>query len=179
MFQEILNKKAAMIIAFESFKDEEYFRPKEILEKAGLEIITVSNQLGSARGAEGGESQIDIPISQFQVDDYQAVIFVGGPGCLKWLDNQLSYQIAQESVRQNKILAAICISPVILAKAGVLEGKKATVWSSLMDRNSVKILQENGAVYQDKEVVVDGKIITANGPRAAQAFAESIIDALR
>jgi len=86
--------------------------------------------------------------------------------------------VARETISQNKVLASICISPVILAKAGVLKGKKATVWSSPMDRGPVKILQNNGAIYEDKPVVVDGKIITGNGPGAAEEFGQAIIEVL-
>ncbi len=177
--KETSTKKVAMIIAFEDFRDEEYFVPKEVLEKAGIEVVTVSNQSGVAKGAGGGEAPVDILVNQLKVEDYQAVVFIGGPGCLKNLDNQPSYQIAQEAVKQDKILAAICISPVILAKAGTLEGKKATVWSSALDKNTVKAFQENGAIYQDKKVVVDGNIITANGPAAAQAFGQKIVETLK
>jgi protease I len=57
-----------------------------------------------------------------------------------------------------------------LAKAGVLKGKKATVWSSPMDKSPIKILTQNGAIFENLDVVVDGNIITANGPQAAEEF---------
>ena len=164
----LANKKAAMIIAFKDFRDEEYFVPKEILEKAGAEVKTASNKIGTAIGADGGEVKVDLLVSEINPTDFYAIIFIGGPGCLKNLDDESSYRVAQETVSQNKVLASICISPVILAKAGVLEGEKATVWSSVMDRSPIKILQNNGAIYEDKRVVVDGKIITGNGPGAAK-----------
>lgn len=72
-------------------------------------------------------------------------------------------------------MGAICIAPAILAKAGVLKGKKATVWSSLMDKSAVKILEKSGADYLPDSVVADGKVITATGPLAAKEFAEKII----
>jgi len=192
----IENKKIAMIIAHRDFRDEEYFVPKEILEGAGAEVKTASNQMGRALGADGGEVEIDLLVKDLnpaEFDDLQrksshnsiqsissfdAIVFIGGPGCLGNLDNENSYQVAKETVSQNKILASICISPIILAKAGVLKGKKATVWSSPMDRSPVKILEENGAIYQDELVVVDGKIITGNGPGAAEEFGEAIIRVL-
>ena len=192
----IENKKIAMIIAHRDFRDEEYFVPKEILEGAGAEVKTASNQMGRALGADGGEVEIDLLVKDLnpaEFDDLQrksshnsiqsissfdAIVFIGGPGCLGNLDNENSYQVAKETVSQNKILASICISPIILAKAGVLKGKKATVWSSPMDRSPVKILEENGAIYQDELVVVDGKIITGNGPGAAKEFGEAIVEVL-
>ncbi|PIV10175.1 MAG: DJ-1 family protein [Candidatus Portnoybacteria bacterium CG03_land_8_20_14_0_80_41_10] len=172
------NKKVAMLIAFTDFKDEEYFVPKEVLEKAGLEVVTVSNSKRTAQGVSGGQAPIDISLDELKVADYDGIVFIGGPGALKNLDNQTSYQIAQEAVEQNKILGAICISPVILAKAGVLQGKKATVWSSPLDKSPVKTLQENGANYQEEDIVVDGEVITGNGPAAAEKFGQAIVQRL-
>ncbi|MDI6602804.1 MAG: DJ-1/PfpI family protein [Patescibacteria group bacterium] len=173
------NKKIVMIVAFRDFRDAEYFVPKEILEEAGAEVKTASNQKGTALGADGGDVEIDLLVSEINPADFNAIVFVGGPGCLDNLDNEDSYRVARETVSQNKVLASICISPVILAKAGVLKGKKATVWSSPINRGPVRILEENGAIYQDKSVVVEGKIVTANGPAAAEEFGKAIIATLK
>lgn len=194
--ETLTGKRAVMVVAFKNFRDEEYFVPKEILEQAGVEVKTASNQKGIAIGDDGGEAKVDFLISEINLANtgdateapshlssnpaspdfnFDALVFVGGPGCLENLDNEDSYRLAQETVFQDKILASICISPVILAKAGVLKGKKATVWSSPINKESIKILEENGAIYQDKSTVIDGKIITANGPAAAKEFGEIIV----
>lgn len=179
MVEKVLEgKKVAMIIAFKDFRDEEYFVPKDILETAGAEVITVSAQAGTAIGADGGETEVQLSIENLNVADFDAIIFIGGPGALKCLDNENSYKVIKKTIAQGKILAAICISPVILAKAGALEGKKATVWSSSLDRGPVRILQKQGADYQEEPVMVDGKIITANGPSAAKQFGETIVSSL-
>jgi len=172
------DKKIAIIVAFKNFRDEEYFVPKEILEGAGAEIKTASNEMGRALGADGGEVEIDLLVSDLNPAGFDAIVFIGGPGCLENLDNESSYKVAKETVSQNKVLAAICVSPIILAKAGVLEDKEATVWSSTLDRGPVASLKENGAIYQDKTVVVDGKIITGNGPEASKEFGEAILKLL-
>ena len=172
------NKKVIMVISFRDFRDAEYFLPKEILEKVGVEIKTASNKAGQTIGADGGEVEVDLLTDQVNMVDFDGVVFIGGPGCLDALDNENSYKIARETVAQNKILAAICISPVILAKAGVLRGKKATVWSSPLEKSPARILEENGATYEDTPVVVDGKIITASGPDAAKDFGEKIVEGL-
>ena len=172
-------KSMAMIIAYRNFRDEEYFRPKEILEEAGVEVKTVSTQKGIAMGADGGEVEVDLLINELNPAEFDGVVFIGGPGAIQYLDNENSYKVAQETVSQNKILASICVSPVILAKAGVLSGKRATVWSSPLDKSPVRILEKNEAIYQEKSVVVDGKIVTANGPAAAEEFAKAIITALK
>ncbi len=171
-------KKIIMIVAFRDFRDEEYFIPKQNFEAVGFEIKTASNKKGIAFGSEGGEADIDLLVEEINLNDFDAVIFSGGSGCLKNLDNEISYNLIKEVIRQSKILASICISPVILARAGVLRGKKATVWSSNMDKSAVKILKDSGANYQKKAVVVDDKIITAAGPFAAKEFAKAIIQKL-
>jgi len=174
----IENKKIVMIIAYRDFRDEEYFVPKEILEGAGAEVKTASTKMGQALGADGGEVKVNLLTYEVNMVEFDGAVFIGGPGCLGNLDNENSYKVAKETVSQNKVLASICISPVILAKAGVLKGKKATVWSSPMDKSPVKILEENGAIYQDEPVVADGKIITGNGPGTAKEFGEKIIEVL-
>ncbi len=170
-----------MVIAFRDFQDEEYFVPKEILESAGAEIKTVSSKMGKAVGADGGEVEVDLLLhdSIQSISSFDAIVFIGGPGALKYLDNEISYRIAQKTISENKVLAAICISPTILAKAGVLKGKKATVWSSPLDKSPIKILEENGVIFEDLPAVVDGKIVTANGPKAAKEFAEAITKLLK
>jgi len=171
-------KKVAIIIAYKDFKDEEYFIPRKIFEDAGTEIKVISNKLGIARGADGGEVKVDIQLDELNVSEFDAIVFIGGPGALDNLDKEDSYKIAKDAISQNKILAAICISPTILAKAGVLNGKKATVWTSTLNKEPKEILENNGAQYQNQDVVVDGKIITANGPAAAEKFGQEIIHML-
>ena len=172
------NKKIAMIIAFKDFRDEEYFKPRQIFEAAGADVKTVSNEKGTAIGADGGEVEVDLLVSEINPASFDAVVFIGGPGCLENLDNEDSYQVVKDTISQNKVLASICISPTILAKAGVLAGKRATVWTSPLDKSAVRVLEDNGAIYEDKPVVIDGKIVTGSGPDAAEEFGKKIIQVL-
>ncbi len=171
-------KSIAMIIAFKDFRDEEYAVPRGVFRAAGAEIKVASNQLGTAIGADGGTVEVELLVKDLNPADFDAVVFIGGSGALKYLDNEDSYKVARETVSKDKLLAAICISPTILAKAGVLDGKKATVWSSQMDKSPIGTLQENGAIYQDVPVVADEKIVTGNGPEAAEEFAMTIVELL-
>ncbi len=178
MKSKLENKKVAIVIAFRDFRDPEYFIPEQVLKGVGAEIITVSTSFGPAIGADGGEAEVNLLLENLNPKDFDAIVFIGGPGCLKYLDNEKSYKVIEETISENKVLGAICISPVILAKAGVLEGKKATVWSSTLDKSPIRTLEEKGATYQDEGVVIDGKIVTANGPVAAKEFGEAIIGVL-
>lgn len=172
------DKKIAMIIAFRDFRDKEYFLPKEIFEGSGFTVKTVSDKLRLAIGADGGEAIIDFPIGDLNPSEFDAIVFIGGPGTVKHLDNEAFYNAARKTISAGKVLAAICVSPVVLAKAGVLSGKRAAVWSSPMDKSAVRILEKNGAKYSDEPVVADGKIITASGPSAAGEFAKTIVKIL-
>ncbi len=170
-------KKIAIIVPFRDFRDEEYFIPKELFKSKKFKTKTISNESGIAIGADGGEVLVDFSLDKLELDDFDAFVFVGGPGCLKSLNNEKSYDLINEIVK-SKVLGAICISPIILSEAGVLKGKKVTVWSSDLDKNPIKILEKNGAIFEDKNVVVDGNIITANGPSSAKEFAQKIIEAI-
>jgi protease I len=89
-----------------------------------------------------------------------------------WNDSQ-AIAIAKSAAGKGKLLGAICIAPVTLANAGLLEGKKATVWESEVDK-----LKAKGAKYTGAAVEVDGNVITANGPEAAAGFGSAIVVAL-
>jgi len=167
----------AYIIAKNGFRDEEYFIPQEILIAAGHTVVTASNGSAgeNATGSHGREAHIDINIADVKAAEFDAVVFAGGSGARENLDNEESYRIIRDAVAQGKLLGAMCIAPTILAHAGVLKGKKATVWSSSTDKDPIAVLKSAGAEYVDAPVVHDGAIITANGPKAAQAFGEALI----
>lgn len=165
----VLNKKVAMIIASKDFRDEEYLKPKEILSKAGAEIVTVCSSLKESIGMFGAKVKPDILLSDLKVENFDAIIFVGGMGSSEYWDNKTAHKIAQEAVSQNKILAAICIAPQTLANAGILKGKKATAFPSIKAQ-----LTQKQAIYSGKPVEVDGNIITGAGPEAAAEFGETI-----
>lgn len=166
-------KKVVMIIAFEGFRDEEYAEPKKVLEKAGIEVTTASSKVGIARGKLGMSTKVDISLKEVNVPDYDAIIFIGGPGCYNYFNDPLAQGIAKEAVKEMKILAAICAAPSILANAGLLKGVKATCYPG-----EASNLKNKGAHYSPSGLEVDGKIITADGPAHAKQFGEAIVKAL-
>jgi len=163
-----------MIIAPEGFRDEELQIPKRAFERAGYEVVIASSTLGTARGMLGAKVKPQILLKDVKVKDYDAVVFVGGVGAQYYFNHREALRIAQEAASQGKVLGAICLAPGILARAGVLKGKRATVW-----RSEAKTLKEKGAIYTGQQVEVDGKVITGNGPTAAPLFASKILEALK
>ncbi|MDL1970967.1 MAG: DJ-1/PfpI family protein [Candidatus Desulfofervidaceae bacterium] len=165
--------KVVMIIAHHNFRDEELFVTKEILERHGVKVTVASSALTPAKGMLGGVYKPDLLVQDISIDDYDALIFVGGMGATEYWNSEIAHRLAHEAFQKGKVVAAICIAPVTLAKAGLLKDKRATVWSSEAGK-----LESAGAIYTGKPVEKDGLIITANGPQSAQAFAESILAAL-
>lgn len=165
-------KRVLMIIAPTNFRDEELLVPEKMFKAQGMKVTIASTVTTPVKGMLKVTVIPDMPLDNVRVNNYDAVVFVGGVGARFYYTNQQAKKIAQATVKARKILGAICLAPNILAKAGVLKGKQATCWNA-------NILIKNGVDYQKKRVVVDGNIITANGPRAAKAFALAIINALK
>jgi putative intracellular protease/amidase len=162
--------KRALLIIFDQFEELEYGEPRAVLEKQGINISVASSGTRSVAGSLGKKVQPDVALSEVYTADYDAVVFIGGYSYDE--SNVEAIRIAQEAVAQNKIVAAICIAPITLAKAGVLKDKRAT--SSM----SFATLKAAGAVYTSESVVRDGNLITGNGPAASRKFGEAIAAAL-
>ncbi len=177
--------RVVMVIAPKDFKDEEFSVTRQILAKEGARIIVAAQVLAlqdkdgnrilpECTGTDGLKVRPDVTISETleaagtggKID---VIVFVGGMGSEKYADNPEVLELARIMKMRGKIVTAICLAPTILGKAGVLKGKKATVWEGAKDK-----LEQAGAIYENSSVVSDGRIVTANGPKAAKEFAETI-----
>lgn len=166
--------KIAMIIAKNNFRNDEFSVPKAIFENAGYKVVTFSSSPGKALGMLGTVVKVDETIDELNPGEYEAVVFVGGSGASEYWRSSRAHKIAKDTLANQKILGAICIAPVILANAGVLKDRKATVWPSEKGK-----LQKEGAIYTGANVEVSGDIVTADGPRSTEKFAETILDLLK
>jgi protease I len=167
------SKRVLMVVAREMFRDEEYDIPRRILERGGAEVTVASSIFGEAEGKYGLTAPVDLLIGDAEMADYDAIIFVGGAGAQEYFDHPAAWGLANESIEQGKVTAAICIAPHILAAAGILNGKAATCFAS-----EAEALESYGAEYTGAPVEIDGLIITANGPEAAEEFGQAVLDAL-
>lgn len=165
--------KALFIIAPENFKDEEYFTPKNVLEQNNIEVITASLK-EEATSVAGERVKVDLLLDDAD-SNYDAIVFIGGGGASVFFDNAKAHSLAKEFFNSGKVTAAICIAPVTLANAGVLKGKKATVWNG----DYVSKLESGGATYTGNNVEVDGNIVTANGPGAAEEFGNKLVEKIK
>lgn len=161
------------IIAKEGFRDEEYAFPKRRLEEAGHRVVTSSTKTGTARGKLGMTTEVELALPDVIVADYAGVVCIGGPGSTQFWDDHLVHNLLREAARLDLVVAGICSASVTLARAGVLASRRATVWSG-----DGPIFAPLVGEYTAAQCEVDGKFITANGPAAAEAFAEALSAAL-
>lgn len=166
--------KILIIIPPERFRDEELFVTQEELENNNHQIVIASTTMGKVAGSRGGYAQSTVLIKDIDPNDYDAVVLIGGGGSKLLFNSVDAIRIVQDMNRQNKIVSAMCLAPVILANAGVLKGKNATVAGT-----EARKLEANGSRYTGPGVTVDGNIITANAPKASKLFGQKINQLLK
>ena len=162
-------KRILAVIASNGYQDIEYETPKQILEDAGIEVVTASSEM-EAKGKLGGMTYVDFLLDEISADDYEGIYFVGGPGCYEYFEDENALELARQFYKKNKLTAAICAAPSILANTGILKDKKATCWEGESEN-----LKEKKADYTGRGVERDQNIITANGPESAEEFGEAIV----
>jgi len=167
-------RRALVILSQRGFQEKEFFPVRDTLLSAGISCSVASSVAGEAVSVYGTKTACDKSFSGINASEYDAVVFIGGPGAESFFNDPAAHKLARDTVSSGRILAAICIAPVILANAGVLKGRKATVFPG-----EEGFLVSGGALYTAKAVEKDGNIITADGPSSAQEFARALAEALR
>ncbi len=171
---ETSDKSVLMIIAHENFRDEEFKEPYSILENAGVSVTIASTDTTPAKGTLGASVTPDTTINSVNIEEYDAVLFIGGSGSSVYFNDDTALSIAKDAYNQGKIVGAICIAPSILANAGILKGKRATSFPSEKDS-----LISKGAEYTGEGITKDGNIITADGPSHAREFGREVLNAIK
>ncbi|MBN1806898.1 MAG: nitroreductase family protein [Sedimentisphaerales bacterium] len=166
-------KRVALIVASQNYRDEELFETKMALDAAGIQSVIASTRIGIIRGTLGGIAEANILIGQLSINEYDAIIFIGGIGAVEYVNNPAALNLAREAVRNRKILAAIGTAPTILANASILTGVRVT---SLLSERPVLVLA--GAFYTGTPVEEDKLIITGRDPGAAMQFGRNIANSL-
>jgi len=152
------------------FNEEEYNIVRNKLLKTGKQIFVTSDDHSVCSGTKGMKVKSDTSFYNVNVNNFGAFILIGGVGCKTYWNNELLHKIVKKFFASKKIVAAICSSPIILAKTGILESKKATCLSE----DKMELINA-GIDYQDKYVVIDGNIVTANDARSALQFIEAVL----
>ncbi len=162
-----------LVVPPQQFQDEELLMTKRALEQGGVQVMIASTRKGVLLGMLGGTIRADLLLNEANVDNFNAVVFIGGTGVLDYLNNRVVLNLVNQAAAKRKVLAAIGTAPSILANAGVLKGARATAFLSEQAR-----LVQGGAIYTGNPTEKDGATITATGPLAVAPFAKGILDAL-
>jgi|AGTN01.2.fsa_nt_gi Putative intracellular protease/amidase len=171
------NTKVQLIAAQEGFEEDELFIPEDVFSEAGAFVDIASNDTVTAHGLHDGEVDPDIAIWKIDIDSLDALVIAGGTGAIShlWANPQLLDKV-READAKSKIIGAIGLAGVVLAQAGVLEGRRATV-----ARNEAAIAEyrRHGVDYEDADTVIDGDIITARDVESAKLLAELIVGQIK
>lgn len=157
------------------FSGEEFEPALAQLTRAGLQTRVASFGPGVASSMDQVLVNTDLALRDANVADYAGLVLIGGSGAALYWDDSLVQAKCREFVDNGKVVAAIGIAPITLARAGVLKGRKAAVFH---DRYAVSWLKQAGARFSFDGLVTDHNIITAAGDDQARAFGRVVADAV-
>ena len=161
----------ALVLMAEGFEEIELTSIVDILRRGGVTVTIAGLKDGLITGSREIKMQPDVTLDGIK-EMYDIIILPGGsPGYVNLGNDRRVIEIVKRYNAEGKIVAAICAGPSVLVKAGILGGKKATIFKGM--ENELK-----NAVYVDKTVVVDGNILTSQGPGTAMEFAIELLKRL-
>lgn len=161
--------KTALVILAEGFEEVEAIAPVDLLRRSGVRVTLAGVNSLIVKSSRNIGVQADVMLKDIQ-DLPDAVILPGGlPGATNLAKSEEVATLVKKMSAAGKFVAAICAAPaVVLAPLGILDGKKATCYPGCEADFSKKI------IYSQERVVVDGNIITSQGPGTALEFAFEI-----
>ncbi|SFK32075.1 protease I [Marinilactibacillus piezotolerans] len=171
-----MSKKIATVIT-KLFEDVEFTSPKEELEKAGHEVVTIGFNAGETVEGKKGKASvtIDKSIDDVSPEDFDALLIPGGfsPDQLRKDERFLNF--TRSFANDKKSIFSICHGPQLLINAEVVKGKDITSVSQVAID-----LKNAGANFHDKEVVIDDSgLISSRTPDDLPAFNEAMVNALQ
>ena len=168
--------RAVLIYLPQQLFNEQEFEPAlRRLSLAGIETRLVAADSGVAVSMSQLVVRLDLALRDVNVADYAGLVLIGGSGAAIYWDDTLLQARCREFANSGKIVAAIGIAPVTLARAGVIKGRKATAFR---DRATADWLKLAGAEFSFKGVVADRNVITAQSSEQARAFGQAVANAV-
>jgi protease I len=170
--------KVAVLVA-DGFEQVEMVEPRRALEQAGAQPKIVSPVQGEVQGwnhfDKADKFKVDVPLDQARAEDFDALLLPGGvanPDQLRMKPKAVEF--VRSFMAAAKPVAVICHGPWTLIEADALHGRTITSWPSLK-----KDLQNAGANWVDKEVVVDNGLVSSRNPQDLPAFCKKMVEEFR
>ncbi|HLX64053.1 MAG TPA: type 1 glutamine amidotransferase domain-containing protein [Planctomycetota bacterium] len=169
MSQELQGMRVAILIT-DGFEQIEMTEPHAALRNAGARTAIVSPAGEKVQGVEHGEKRekftVDVPLSLAHPEDYDALVLPGGvanPDRLRIIPEAVNF--VRAFVDAEKPIAAICHGPWMLIEADAVRGKRVTSWPSVRTD-----LKNAGALWTDRDAVIDGNLLTSRKPADLPVF---------
>jgi 4-methyl-5(b-hydroxyethyl)-thiazole monophosphate biosynthesis len=144
----------------------------DILRRAGIEVVAAGLAAGPVKASRGVMLMPDATLDDVLTQDFDLIALPGGmPGMTHLKNDPRVLGLLKTMAEQGKYTTAICASPAVLAKAGLLAGKRATSYPGFLDNAP-------GVGLDDSPVVRDGKVVTSRGPGTAMDFALELVEIL-
>lgn len=157
------------------FEEVEGLTIVDILRRANINTSIIGVEEREITGAHDVTIKADKLLNEINSDEIDALILPGGaPGFQNLRKSETVLSLIKETDKKGKIVAAICASPSVLATAGILENKKATIYPGMEEE-----IQKGQGVLVDELVVVDGHIVTSKGPATTMPFALKLVELLK
>jgi len=167
-----LNGKRVAVLVEQQYQELEVWYPVYRLKEAGAEVVLVGPEAGKSYPSKlGYPAKADVAAKDVTATEFHAVVIPGGfaPDYIRRSEPML--KLVRDLFAQGKPVAAICHGPWVLCSTTALKGRKATCFASIKDD-----VVNAGATYVDKEVVVDGNLITSRKPDDLPAFVVALME---
>jgi protease I len=164
----------ALIISADNFEDTELLVPFYRLKEEGIDIDIASMKRGPFKGKHGYEVEAVKALDEVKSDDYDFLLLPGGKAPEAVRKERRALDISRHFFEKNKLVAAICHGPQILISAGLMKGRHATCYKSVSQE-----MKDAGALYEDKEVIIDGNLVTSRQPSDLPAFMKAIMTRIK
>lgn len=164
--------KKAVVLLTEGFEEIEALTVVDVLRRGTVacEMCSIGNR--KVRGSHGIEVTADTSLDVMDFDSCDALVLPGGmPGAANLMNNTYVVETVKRFMNQEKIIGAICAAPIVLHKAGIIEGMKVTSHPSVRD-------EIDNCRYIEDLVAEDGNIVTSRGPATAIYFALRLLEKL-
>lgn len=167
-----LTGKRVAVFATDGFEDSELTSPMQTVMDHGASVDVVSTDAGYITGSKGHEEPVNVVTADARAELYDALVLPGGVsnGDTIRMD-QAAVAFTRAFFESGKPVAAICHGGWILTDAGVLKGRTVTSYPSLRTD-----LENAGATWIDRDVVVDQGLVTSRTPDDLDAFNEKVVE---
>jgi protease I len=165
----------AVVLTADKFEDMEVYYPVFRLMEEGWEVTIAAPTMTTIFGEHGYRLKPDTTIDAINPDDYDLLIIPGGspdgaPATVRKIIK--AQDIARSFFANKKPVGAICHGPYTLISAGLVKGRHMT---SYWHDGVPEEIQKGGGIWEDKEVVVDGNLVSSRWPLDLSAFMREIM----